>query len=153
MHIRLSLKGWQFYAALSHSVKQTGVNSLLPNKKHILMWDFDGQNSVTVVSELKRLQKKWKLSNVYIFSTGLLNYWHAYCFTACDWAIVLHILAETKGLDQSYFKIGVIRGYFTLRYHPKRNRDFGSSVVLPSKVPEDVDPFELSNLEYWTKRI
>ena len=154
MNFRLDFKGWRFYIALSHSVKVEGVNSKLPNGRHFLMWDFDNVGEDDVKSALLSVQKRFKLSKIYLVNTGLPNYWHSYCFKAVSYPKCLLILASTRYLDQVYFKIGCIRGYFTLRYSPKKSRDFTPAQILPSPVKEDVNPFELSNfVRYWTKRV
>ena len=81
-------------------------------------------------------------------------FWHAYCFRACTWGDALKILADTRYLDQVYFKIGAIRGYFTLRYSPKKGREIKPAQCLESKYKEDVDPYTLtSGIEYWTRRV
>jgi len=154
MNLRLDFKGWRFYIALTHSRQVKGVNSKLPDGKHFLMWDFDNKEENDVITALKEVQRRFKLPRIFLLNTGLEGYWHAYCFKATEWADTLRILASTDGLDKVFFKIGVIREYFTLRYTPKRNRDFKPAIILPSRYKEDVNPFELASfVKYWTKRI
>lgn len=154
MNWRLDIKGWRFYVALTHSVKVRGVNSKLPSGKHILMWDFDNIGEVNVKDALSDIQRRFRLPKIYLINTGLKDYWHAYCFKAMSYPDCLRVLATTKYLDQVYFKIGVIRGYFTLRYSPKKDRDFEPAIILPSRYKEDVNPYELcSFIKYWTKRL
>lgn len=118
------------------------------------MWDFDDIKEVDVENALRTIQKQFSLPRIWLINTGLGGYWHAYCFKACSWPDTLKILASTQFLDQVYFKIGVIRGYFTLRYSPKDKRTFKPARVLRSRRKEDVNPFELSNtVKYWTKRL
>lgn len=118
------------------------------------MWDFDAKEENDVKEALRLVQRKYHLSRVYLLNTGLDNFWHAYCFTSVSWGDCLKILAETPHLDKVYFKIGCIRGYFTLRYTKKKAREFKPAQILPSKYPEDVDPYELSSfVTYWTKRM
>lgn len=154
MNWRVDFKGWRFYIALNHSVKVKGVNSKLPDYRHFLMWDFDDKGLDDVRWALQQVQKDYKLSKIYLVNTGLDRHWHAYCFKRHSWGKTLDILASTFYLDQMYFKIGVIRGYFTLRYQSKRDRDFKAAIILPSPYKEDVNPFELNNFcRYWTKRV
>lgn len=154
MNLRVDWRGYRFYIALTHSKQVQGVNSRLPNGKHFLMWDFDNVHLEDVMATLTEVQKKFELPTIYILNTGLEFYWHAYCFKAMDWGQALFILASTKYLDPAFFKIGCIRGYFTLRFSPKKNRHFSPATILPSHFQEDVDPYKLDNfVQYWTKRI
>lgn len=154
MHYRLDIKGWRFYIALTYSQRVRGIHSLQKSGKHILMWDFDNKAEDDVRLALLQVQKHFKLPRIFLLNTGLSGYYHAYCFSLHSWADALHIIASTEGIDQMFFKIGVIRGYFTLRYSPKRGRDFEAAIILPSQYKEDVNPFEMSyEGNYWTKRL
>jgi len=154
MKLRVDFKGYRFYIALTHSGQVRGVNSKLADERHFLMWDFDDIGEDDVKEALLWVQRKYHLSRVYLLNTGLDNFWHAYCFTSVSWGDCLKILAETPHLDKVYFKIGCIRGYFTLRYTPKKAREFKPAIILPSKYAEDVDPYELNSfVTYWTKRM
>ncbi|GAJ03054.1 unnamed protein product, partial [marine sediment metagenome] len=107
-----------------------------------------------VKTALVDVQREFRLARIYLLNTGLEGYWHAYCFQAHSWADTLRILASTPGIDRVFFKIGAIREYFTLRFTPKKRRDFKPAVILPSKIPEDVDPYKLNSfVTYWTKRM
>ncbi len=154
MKLRVDFKGWRFYIALTHSGQVKGVNSKLPDGRHFLMWDFDDIEEEVVKEALCQVQRRWHLSKIYLLNTGLPNFWHAYCFTSVSWGECLKLLVETPYLDKVYFKIGCIRGYFTLRYTKKRAREFEPAIILPSRYNEDVDPYELSSfVTYWTKRM
>ena len=154
MNWRCDYRGWHFHIGLSRSVKANGVCSDVGDGKHILMWDFDNVPGGDVVYALSEVQEKHRLSSIYLINTGLPRYYHAYCFTAREWPQVLYILADTKFLDQIYFKIGVVRGFFTLRYSKKEGRQFRQETVLTSTIPQDIDPFQLTHLvKYWTKRL
>lgn len=118
------------------------------------MWDFDDVKEEDVKDSLVDIQKHFRLPRIWLINTGIETYWHAYCFKALAWPDMLKILASTQYLDKVFFKIGVIRGYFTLRYTDKSRRDFKPAVILKSRYKEDVNPFELTNMvKYWTKRL
>jgi len=154
MRFRRDFRGWRLFISLTHSEQVKGINSKLPSGKHFLMWDFDNIGVEDVKASLVRIQNRYKLPRIFIVNTGLDGYYHSYCFKALPFSKVLEILAETQYLDQAYFKIGVIRGYFTLRYTPKRDRPFMPAFILPSVRKEDINPFELTNFcKYWTKRL
>jgi len=154
MNYRLDFRGWRFYIALSHSQQVKGVNSKLPDGRHFLMWDFDNVEEKDVKDALLDIQRRFRLPKIYLINTGLEDYWHAYCFKALPYPDCLRILASTPHLDPVFFKIGVIRGYFTLRYSPKKGRDFEPAIILRSRYKEDVNPYELGSfIKYWTKRL
>ncbi|GAI91259.1 unnamed protein product, partial [marine sediment metagenome] len=122
--------------------------------KSLLMWDFDDKEEKDVREALLSVQKRFKLPRIFLLNTGLDGFYHAYCFKATRWPETLQILASTELLDQVFFKIGAIRGYFTLRYSPKGKREFRPAVILPSRYKEDVNPYEVcSFVKYWTKRM
>ena len=153
MRVRFNIGSYHFFISVYRTGKVTGVNSKLPSGRHFLMWDFDDTPMNVVKQSLSYVQKKWRLAPIYIVNTGLHDYYHAYCFSAKDWGTTLHILADTPELDQMFFRIGVIRGYFTLRFTPKHNRDFKPALILGSKVREDINPYEIcSFITYDTKR-
>lgn len=153
MNWRFDLKGWHFHISLNRTAKMQGVNSRLPGGLHFLMWDFDKVSAQDATTSLLSMQSRFKLPLIYLLNTGLPDHYHAYCFKSLTWGRVLYVLAETEYLDPIFFKIGCVRGFFTLRYSPKKGREFRPAVVLPSKYPEDVDPYELHEfVEYLTKR-
>ncbi|MBA7570807.1 hypothetical protein ES708_12560 [subsurface metagenome] len=154
MKLRVDFKGYRFYIAITHSGQVKGVNSKLPDGRHFLMWDFDDKGEDDVKNALRDVQRRFRLARIHLLNTGLEGYYHAYCFHAHSWPDTLQILASTDGIDRVFFKIGVIREYFTLRFTPKKRRDFRPAVILPSKYLEDVNPYELSSfVTYWTKRM
>lgn len=154
MKLRVDFKGYRFYIALTHSGQVKGVNSKLPDGRHFLMWDFDDKEEKDVREALVKVQQVFRLPQIYLLNTGLPTFWHSYCFKSLPWGDTLRVLANTEGLDQVFFKIGVIRGYFTLRYTPKGKRAFKTAVILPSRYNEDVDPYKITSfVKYWTKRM
>ena len=131
-----------------------GVNSDLGDGSHILMWDFDNRTQNEVIESLEDVQHKFFLGPINVLSTGLPCRYHAYCLTRYTWPDTLRILASTEGLDPQFFKIGTVRGFFTLRISDKQNRKFAWVKDLPGKVSSNVNPSEIRNFaSYWTKRL
>ena len=154
MRLRIKRAGWHLYLEIYRSVRFEGVNSLLANGDHFIMWDFDEQDVTEVASALRQVQKEFKLPTIYLVNTGKPKSWHGYCFKRVKYPLLLHILAATKGMDRMWFNIGVLRGFFTLRYTPRSGREFKPAYVLPGKVIEDVNPYELTNFSrYWSMRL
>ena len=153
MKVRINLGRLHFFTSLAWYLKVTGVNSKLPGGEHFLMWDFDDTPLEDIEKTLRSKQKLFLLSAIYIVCTGLPRHYHAYCFTTLTWAQVLYILADTEGIDRMFFRIGVMRGYFTLRYTPKKGRELTLVRILDSPTAEDVNPAIIKNfIEYETKR-
>jgi len=153
MKFQITFRNYRLFCSLAKYIHVSGVNSKLANGRHFLMWDFDNLGEEIIRNELLRIQKKFHLSQIYLINTGLTGYYHAYCFLDFDWANTLYILASTQGIDKMYFTIGVARGYFTLRYTPKKSRDFKPAIILSSKVKETVNPYTLKSfIDYPTKR-
>lgn len=126
-------------------VEVEGINSNLDdnNKEHILLWDFDEIPLSKIVASLKLIQYRHSLPKIYIVSSSI-NHYHAYCFTRQSKAKAMYILISTKYIDETYFKLGIVRGYWTLRITPKQvNNKFMSVINLDSKVPEDLTTTKL----------
>jgi len=129
-------------------VDVVGVNSLLPDGNHILMWDFDDVSLYEVVTTLFGVQMLFKLPNIYILLTKKPDHYIAYCFKRCTWRQAIGIIATTPCVDMNFFKYGVYRGRFTLRVGPKCGRIPKLVVVLRSTIPEDVS---IPELKSWVK--
>jgi len=154
MNFKITIKNFRFFIGFSWSHKVRGVHSLLPDGKHILMWDLDDVSKEDVIRYLREVQSRFKLPKIYLLNTGLENYWHAWCLKKVDWGDALRIVVSTPGVDKFWFTLAVARGYFTLRYTPKKNRQFKPAIILNSKQEEDLSPFDLTYFsEYWTKRV
>jgi len=154
MNIRLNVGSFHLFVALSRQVTVKGINSKIENSdEHVLFWDFDNVSLRDVYASLKEVQEKFHLGNIVVIDTGLDGYWHAYSFCRYSWPSVLHILASTKHLDSTFFKIGVIRGYFTLRITAKKYRGFTYVTKLYGHQKDNVLPEQLESvIEYRTKR-
>jgi len=146
MFLRFRVWKWRFTFTLSPVVKVTGVNSILDDKKHILLWDFDDVEEQEVWASLKHIQKKEHLPTIYLLHTSNGNHYCAYCFKRCDWWTCKRIIASTPYTDEEYFKYGVNRGYFTLRVSAKHNMAPHLVATLPSKVRETAT---IDELESW----
>lgn len=118
---------------------------------HVVLWDFDNSELNDIKIELKRLQNKYNLSTIYILQSSEKNY-HAYCFTPCDFTEVIHILSETRFIDKVYLRLGVARGYYTLRYSDKNNYKIKliDSIVSSNKA---ISAHDITTNEYYTTNI
>jgi len=153
MDLRIEKWGVGFHIGVSRRATIKGVNSMLHDGKHFLMWDFDDVPLVTVRKELRAIQVRESLSKIYILSTGVESYYHAYCFTRRSWIYARRIIAGTPSVDRVFLVMAIMRGYLTLRISKKKDRELRLVKTLDSPIPENVHPDEVSSfVEYTTKR-
>lgn len=116
-----------------------GVNSLMRDEKHILLWDFDDKTLDEVRYSLRVVQQRFALPDIMIYKTRAdeSNY-HAYCLKLCSWIEAVRIIVDTELVDWGFVKWGIMRGYFTLRVSPKGGCVPYFVVMLPSRQPDDV---------------
>lgn len=136
---RFRIRGVRFTFTIARTQKVIGVNSQLGDGTHILMWDFDGVPLCDVEIDLKYVQSRYMLSDIYILRTKEPDNYIAYCFTSQDWRRAIEIIAQSQHVDLNFFKFGVYRGHFTLRVTPKNGRT--------PRLVEVLGGFELANCE------
>lgn len=138
----------RFDFSISRIVSVNGINSNVDteNREHILLWDFDHISYSLIIKGLKFVQDKYHLSTIHIITSSLFCY-HAYCFTTVPKAEAMYIINETPYVDNVFFKLGVVRGYWTLRFTPKQHSKppFVHIADLLSDIPENTTV--LKNLE------
>jgi len=145
MILKIRFGRWKFMFSCSAIEDIVGVNSKIREDEHILMWDFDNNNLDFVRAELFGLQTIFEMPNIYILRTKVTGSYHAYCLHKTSFQDACMILSGTSGIDMTYFRLGVTRGYWTLRISPKSGRDIELVDVLKSDVPEDVSVKDLKS--------
>jgi len=157
--VKFGLGRWRFTFSFAPVTKVVGVNSRLPDGRHILMWDFDDVPYQIVRDSLITVQQRYLLPNIYVLQTNNRNY-IAYCFRALLWRQAVEVIAATPEYDWNYFKYGIYRGQFTLRVTPKCGREPKLVEVLRSPQKEDVTVDDLKSwVEYetlpdnWTRTV
>lgn len=145
MIVKITLGHWRFTFSMAPITNIIGVNSNLPDGKHIIMIDFDATTLDKVISEMLKIQNVYSLPTIYITETSKGTGFHAWCFKKVTWEKLVEILAFTKGVDWNYFKYGIYRKHFTLRVSPKCGRKIKPVTKLPSTIPEDITTHELRN--------
>jgi len=146
MILKLTIGKWRFTFSMAPTTRVVGVNSNLPDGKHILMWDLDTGSYEMIKQELLYIQRTYLLPNIYICKTGRKHGYHAFCFKKVTWRTCVAILAATLYLDWNYYKYGIYRGHFTLRVSPKHARHITYLETLRSAYEEDCKP---QNLQSW----
>lgn len=138
--------------SLAKIAKIMGVNSMVDDDIHILMWDFDKTKLSTVVASLKTIQTRYFLSDIHILETNHEegNY-IAYCFTIQNWQKAVEIVIATHGVDWNFIRLSVYRGWFTLRIGKKESGIPHIVARLHSFMSPDVTPVDLKSwVEYET---
>lgn len=130
---------------------RTGIcsNDFETPDKHCLLWDFDNTSLDNIKNCLRDIQHKYRLPDIYIVESSPENY-HAYSFTARPFLRTIHILSGTPFIDLTYLKLGIVRGYFTLRISKRHNKNIKFITCLGSKYPNEMNPLDLTTNEYLT---
>lgn len=152
MDIRLTRLGHRLHFSIERVIKVTGVNSNYAPGKHFLMWDFDEAPLALVMLSLMETQEKYKLPEMHLLSTGKPGSYHAYCFKSCTFRQARTILSDTASIDTKYLGLGMIRGFFTLRYTDVPGREFGPIGLLESAVKPDLEPEQANCFVMYTKK-
>lgn len=130
-----------------------GICSNTKNGKHILMWDFDDSLFGYVSAELRSVQRKYGLPKITILETKVGKNYVAYCFEELEWKDALAIVLDTRRVCWNYFRLSVIRGYFTIRVSPKRGRTPYFRAEIPGKTPQKITVDDLVHaIKYETSK-
>jgi len=110
---------WRIYGGLHRTVTVGGVNSILEDGRHVLMWDFDDTDGHRVDSALREVQMLYDLGEIQVLRSNEEGGFHAYCLQPFQFSEAVMIILQTRGIDSNYIALAVRRGYFTLRFTPK----------------------------------
>jgi len=146
MIIKTTIGRWRFTFSMAPITKVVGINSNLPDGRHILMWDFDTGTIDEIKCILRFIQGTYGLPNIRIAQTSRHGGYHAICLKRVEWRKCVEILSATPLLDWTYFKYGVYRGHFTLRVSPKCFRRITYHSIIQSYALEDVSIKELNSI-------
>lgn len=138
MILKIRFWNWKFMFSCSQIEDIVGVNSKIDEENHVLMWDFDNVHLDILKNELQQIQFIYELPNIYVVQTKLTGSYHAYSLCKRSFREACAILTFSTYIDMVYYRLGVTRGYWTLRISEKSGRDITLVDVLKSDVPEDV---------------
>jgi len=130
---------------MAPTTKIIGVNSILKDGNHILLWDFDHVPIEPIKNELRWIQAKYRLPRIIICKTSKIAGFHAYCFKKVTWRQCVEIIASSHLMDWNYFKYGIYRQKFTLRVFPKCGRKIEPYMILDSPYKEDATIEDLTS--------
>jgi hypothetical protein len=121
-NFRIRLANLTFFAMISKTQRLEGVTSLQKDGTHIVMWDLDKCTQEQAEQTLSKVQRKYRLSHIYITSDAKRSY-RAWCYSKVNFTTYLKILLENEFLDWNFFYWTVKRGKATLRTGNKKNRE------------------------------
>ena len=149
MKIRIGSLELRFYA--SRLEKRTGICSQRADNtdSHMLLCDFDNAEINNLIYSLDSIQKKFDLPTIYIVKSSPTNY-HAYCFCLRTFREIILILSSLPEIDESYLRLGVVRGYYTLRISDRKGEMFKAERTLISNFPDEMAFDEMTTNEYLT---
>lgn len=151
------IKRFRLYADIHISIKRIekreGICSLIyGTNEHVLLWDFDEADIDFLRWDLISKQIIYKLPKIYILQSSESHY-HAYCFCKRSFRKVIEILSATDDTDLRYIQLGIARGYFTLRFSPKRGEKILLFDTIESEYPDEISPDKVTVNEYYTTNI
>jgi len=142
---KLRFGKWRLTITLAPVIDLAGVNSLLPDGNHILMWDFDDVPKRKVIAALMIQQSMHMLPQIRILETKAGKNYMAYCLVRVPFMKAAEIIAGTEYLCPNFHKWGVFRKRFTLRITQKRGERPRLVDVLDSDIEEEVIISELKS--------
>jgi hypothetical protein len=122
LNFRVKIADFTFFAMIARTQTLEGMTSLQKNGKHIVMWDIENCRLNQAEQILKKVQRKYNLSDIYICS-DVGNSYRAWCFGEVSFLTLLRILADSLSiLDYNFFYYTVKRRKATLRTSDKAGR-------------------------------
>lgn len=145
---------YNFYAYFREVEKRQGVCSQKDDKTdcHMLLWDFDKTPIGTIIIELRLAQIKYKLPSIYIVQSSKGSY-HAYCFTARTFRETINVLSSTPHIDLMYLRLGIARGYHTLRFSDRNDDKIQLVEILKSSYKDEMRANEITVNTYFTTNL
>lgn len=138
-NFRARIGNTTFFFMLAKTQTLEGVTSLQHDDEHVVMWDLEKCTLEQAEETLRKVQRKYELSNIYVASDAEGSY-RAWCFSKVDYKTFLHILLDTDYLDPIFFDYTVKRKKATLRTSDKKDRPSQELVSVlgsyPAPIPE-----------------
>ena len=150
--MQIQISNYRLKIYFSKLEKRTGICSRSFNDldKHCLLWDFDNADLKDIKLTLIGLQFIYHLPDIFIIKSSLSKY-HAYCFASRSFLDVINILSATPQIDMDYLRLGVVRGYFTLRISERNGEKFELVDILKNNnYSDEISPLDITVNEYLT---
>lgn len=147
------IKGYQISIMAGAVTKVQGVNSNLVDGGHIIMWEFDETDKVSIYSSLFAAQAFHQLPQIHLARSHPGGGFHAYCFMRVSFVESLHIVSGTRGVDPAWIQLCSMRGHWTLRLTDKGQGQPEHETMIPGIGLPDCGPEDLEAVvTYWARR-
>lgn len=145
------LFGYELNCYINRRYKRTGVCSQKFDEqdKHILLWDFDNADIDKITFDLKKIQREYYLPTIYVIESSE-NHYHAYCFASRTFVETINIISSTLCVCENFLRLGMIRGYYTLRISLRQGEQFKLIKKIHSEYPDEILPSEVTLSDYIT---
>jgi hypothetical protein len=138
-NLRAKIGNITFFLMLAKTQTLEGVTSLQTDGTHIVMWDLENCTLEQAEDTLRKAQRKYELSHIYVVSDVEASY-RAWCFSKVDYETLRSILRDTNYLDPMFFEYTERRKKATLRTSNKKDRPPQELVSIlesyPTSIPE-----------------
>lgn len=122
LNLRVKKGNLTFFAMIAKTQTLEGRTSLQKDGSHIVMWDLENCTLKNAKEVLKRIQRKYRLSSIYLIS-DTENSFRAWCSSKVSFVVFLKILVDSLSiLDYNFFYYTVKRKKATLRTGNKVGR-------------------------------
>ena len=148
LNLRLKVCNITFFAMIAKTQTIEGVTSLQADGNHIVMWDLEGCTLNQAEATLRKVQRLYNLSHIYLVSDSKGSY-RAWCFSWVALKTFLHILLDTDHLDYNFLYYTVKRRKATLRVSQKKGRPAQRVVSVLRSYPEKL-PYIMERVVYDT---
>jgi hypothetical protein len=138
---RIKKFGYTFFMRISktQTVKDAVISKDAGNGLHYVYADVEGCPLKTAIAELKAVQKKYVLSDMFVTSDAE-NSFRVWCYSKVDFRKYLKILMDIPHVDWNFIYWTVVQGYSTLRVSEKIGRQPQKTVAIlfsyPVPLPE-----------------
>jgi len=131
LNIRWKFRGFTFFCTISKHQTLGGLGSCVNWEKHLhnIFWDLEICTLKQAIQTLQKVQKEFKLGDIYITSDYKKSY-RGWCFSVRKWLEYLHILLHTKHIDYGFWIWTIRRGEATLRNTDKKDRQMQNIVAI-----------------------
>src|SRR5450756_954856 len=102
-NFRLKVRTLTCFAMIANTQTLEGVTSFQKDGTHVPMWDLENCTLQQAEETLRKIQMKYRLSNIYLSSDCEQSY-RAWCFSKVSFEIFLKILVDSLSiLDYNFF--------------------------------------------------
>lgn len=152
--MKIDLLNYRFSFSLNKTEIRQGACSQKYDSEdeHCLLVDCDNITFKQFSYRMRKIQTKYILPDVFILQSSE-NSFHAYCFCSRTFREIIHILTDIPAIDMMYVKLGIIRGYYTLRFSDRNNDKMQLVKILKSPYPDEMQPCDITINEYKTTNL